>query len=561
MKRRKQLLGLILAFCFAVSCIMPIAASAAVTVPKFDPNGGSWVGGGISVKDALIEAGVYVVPDSNPTYSYREFKGWFSEKYIGDVPDEVCPVELFEEDHIYYAGWKSKEYDINYFNLLPGADNSRNPKKFKMTEAAANPIILYPASKEGYGFDGWHYESGGAKVEQIDKDFTTSNYIILDASWFYKLKETVTGYVGTQIRVTLALADGSIDMSGCKFSVASGYTLPDGLTLDSDKGVISGTPTTAFSGTVKLDINPSPIRTDGYVQNYAELNINITNAPQNNSNNSARTFYNVKFESNGGTAVETQRVRKYSRAEEPTAPTKDDCEFDGWYSNEALTEKFDFSKQIVKNITLYAKWTAENDSGSIDDDNDNADNDSSDNPFDDVTEDDWFYDDVMYVNDNGLMNGISNGVFAPNEIITRGMFVTVLYRMEGRPEVEKTVPFEDIDLDAYYADAVIWAKKNGIVKGISETEYAPNDNVLREQIAAIMLRYARYKGIAPTGAWAIRLEYTDADQISDYAVEGVMYCTMKNIMQGKADNKFAPKDSSRRAEIAAILRRFIENNK
>lgn len=182
-------------------------------------------------------------------------------------------------------------------------------------------------------------------------------------------------------------------------------------------------------------------------------------------------------------------------------------------------------------------------------------------PFTDVSEDDWFFEYVKYVNENGLMSGVTADRFAPGKTLTRAMLVTVLYRAEGEPASEGIIPFTDVTPDSYYADAVVWAAKNGIVKGVSETKFAPDQNVTREQIAAIIYRYAEYKGIAPAGAWAVKLNYSDTAEISDYAVEGVMYCSMKGIMQGKNDNMFAPKANATRAEIAAILNRFIEGNR
>ena len=176
----------------------------------------------------------------------------------------------------------------------------------------------------------------------------------------------------------------------------------------------------------------------------------------------------------------------------------------------------------------------------------------------------WATESVDYAYSNGLMNGTSDTYFSPDEPLTRAMLVTVLYRNEGEPVVEDgvlDVLFADIDMGAYYANAVIWAKQNGIVMGYSETEFAPDDNITREQIASIMFRYAQYKEVSPEGAWAIRLDYTDLADISDYAAQGIMYCKLKGIMQGKDENKFAPKDNATRAETAAILKRFIEANK
>lgn len=162
---------------------------------------------------------------------------------------------------------------------------------------------------------------------------------------------------------------------------------------------------------------------------------------------------------------------------------------------------------------------------------------------------------------NGLFSGKTDTAFAPNEIISRAMMVTVLYRAEGEPEITGTATFADVDANAYYAKAVAWGQQNGMIKGYSETEFAPDESITREQIAAIIYRYAQYKGVAPTGAWAIRLDYADLAEISDYAAEAVMYCKLKGIMQGKDNNNFAPQDNATRAEIAALMHRFIEANK
>lgn len=176
--------------------------------------------------------------------------------------------------------------------------------------------------------------------------------------------------------------------------------------------------------------------------------------------------------------------------------------------------------------------------------------------FEDVAETDWFYPYIDYVYQNGLMKGAEQTLFAPNDNLTRAMLVTVLYRAEGEPESAQAAAFTDVSADSCYSAAISWASLNGIVSGITETEFAPDQNITREQIAAIVYRYAEYKKIAPTGAWAIKLDYSDISEISDYAAEGVMYCTLKGIMQGNENNSFAPSSFATRAEAAAILCRI-----
>ena len=114
-------------------------------------------------------------------------------------------------------------------------------------------------------------------------------------------------------------------------------------------------------------------------------------------------------------------------------------------------------------------------------------------PFTDVREADWFYDDVVYAYENGLFSGTSDTTFSPNASMTRAMLVTVLYRLEGQPTVSGRSGFSDVKLNSYYEDAVTWAADNGIVNGTGATTFSPNANVTREQMAAILYRYAQYK--------------------------------------------------------------------
>lgn len=142
------------------------------------------------------------------------------------------------------------------------------------------------------------------------------------------------------------------------------------------------------------------------------------------------------------------------------------------------------------------------------------------------------------------------------------MFVTVLYRAEGEPEMlNKSIPFADVKSDMYYANAVNWAQQNGIVNGVTETEFAPDDSITREQIAAIMFRYAQFKGNDTTqGGMAVR-EFSDYEDISDYALSAMTWAVNTRLITGKGENTLAPQDNATRAEIAAILQRFIETNK
>lgn len=160
------------------------------------------------------------------------------------------------------------------------------------------------------------------------------------------------------------------------------------------------------------------------------------------------------------------------------------------------------------------------------------------------------------------MNGVTETQFAPNDTLTRAMLVTVLYRNEGEPAVSKSLPFADIGMSAYYTNAVIWAKQNGIVNGVNESEFEPDTKITREQIAAIMHRYAKYKGYdVSVGENTNIFSYDDAESISEYAVASMQYVVGSGILKGKSASTLNPQDLTTRAEIAAVLQRFIESNK
>jgi len=172
----------------------------------------------------------------------------------------------------------------------------------------------------------------------------------------------------------------------------------------------------------------------------------------------------------------------------------------------------------------------------------------------------WYHADTDYVLKNGLMNGTGNKLFSPNASVTRAMLVTILHRLEGEPTVETGSSFLDIHKSAYYSDAVIWAQQNGIVNGISETAFAPNNKLTREQIAAILHRYAQYKGIdVATGE--SNLPFDDADEISGYALSAMKWACSTGLIKGRTPSILSPKGDATRVEIAAILHRFIEATK
>ncbi|MEF2243794.1 S-layer homology domain-containing protein [Paenibacillus sp. IITD108] len=180
------------------------------------------------------------------------------------------------------------------------------------------------------------------------------------------------------------------------------------------------------------------------------------------------------------------------------------------------------------------------------------------NPFADVKSEDWFYSAVTYAYGNGLMKGTEADKFSPESGLTRGMVVTVLYRFAGEPNASSlSNPFNDVVNGKYYTDAVKWAAANGIVSGLGNGRFAPDDYVTREQMALMLLNYELYSGKIPHDIVMDR-EFADWNNISDWAKSAVNRLTIQGIISGKLKNLFDPKGNATRAEFATVLYRFAE---
>ncbi len=207
-------------------------------------------------------------------------------------------------------------------------------------------------------------------------------------------------------------------------------------------------------------------------------------------------------------------------------------------------ERYTFEK-VAKAHTIAASFQKESDKAAW-------------NPFADVRADDWFYESVQYVYEHDLMLGTSDTTFSPAASTERGMIVTILWRMEGRPEAADAQNFSDVQSGAYCAEAVAWANENGIVLGYGNGRFGPKDTITREQLAAILYRYARYKG-ADMGAGGTLDRFTDAAEISDYAREAMAWAVEQGIITGKSGGVLAPKGQATRGETAAMLMRYLQD--
>lgn len=177
--------------------------------------------------------------------------------------------------------------------------------------------------------------------------------------------------------------------------------------------------------------------------------------------------------------------------------------------------------------------------------------------FSDVHPSDWYHDAVTYVSENELMNGTSGTTFGPNDTTSRGMIVTILYRLAGSPDMPDGnwgYPYADVDASAYYSTPVYWARENDLVTGYSDTQFGPNDPITREQMAAILYRYADYLGLDTNNGFIPDkyYEFPDYQTVSRYASKAMSWCVNHGVING-SNGKLNPQGTATRAEVAQIL--------
>ena len=260
------------------------------------------------------------------------------------------------------------------------------------------------------------------------------------------------------------------------------------------------------------------------------------------------TYYTLHFETDGGSAITDMREAYNTRISLTRyVPTRQGHTFNGWYSDSSLTNQVS-EVSLTKNMTVYAGWRADENPDTVA------------NPFTDASEKDWFYNDTMFVYKNGLMLGTSKTLFSPHGTVTRGMMATILWRMEGSLAPKGENSFTDVEAGRWYADAITWATENGIFAGYSKDKFGPDDPITREQLTAIFYRYADYKGYKLTVTGNLD-KFEDADKITDYAKTVMQWAVGNGLIKGKAETLLDPQGTATRAEIAAMLHRFVENTK
>ena len=245
------------------------------------------------------------------------------------------------------------------------------------------------------------------------------------------------------------------------------------------------------------------------------------------------TSYTLTFEANGGSAVDTLSKASGTAVDlNGYKPTRDGYAFAGWYSDAALTTKVT-SITLIKNTTVYAKWTAK-----------------SANPFADVPDNAYYHDAVLWAAEKNITGGTSNTTFSPNMTCTRAQMAVFLWRAEGSPEpTSSSCPFSDMAQNAYYYKAVLWAVEQGITAGTSTTTFGPDNTITRGQAATFLWRAAGKPSASSSNPFA--------DVSPDaYYYTAVLWVAEKRISNGTSATTFSPSNSCTRAQIVTFLYRY-----
>lgn len=419
------------------------------------------------------------------------------------------------------------------FNPNNGDKSSRQDVVWSK-DGATLEVPTPDPTKEGYTFEGWYYDNNGVNTEW---DFETDKArytMTLTAQW---KANTYTVTVENDGNGT-ASADPAFAKMGAEVSLTampnSGYHFKKWEVV---------------SGDVEIENNKFTMpAADVTVKAIFERN---ASSGGSGGGGGGTTYYTLTFETNGGGSMQAIRAARGKTLDlSAYTPMRDGYDFGGWYADKDLTQRITEIK-LSGSKTVYADWKKR----------EPDEPDAVKNPFADVNAGDWFYRDVLFSYEKGLMSGMDAAAFAPYANTTRAQIAVIFYRMEGSPAVEGENSFTDVvrgSGTAWFYDAVTWAQQNGIMGGYDNSSFAPNDPITREQLAAIFYRYAQYKGYDTTqGGMAIR-EFGDYESISDYAMSAMAWAMNTGLVKGDS-NLLYPNGTATRAEIAAMLHRFVEN--
>lgn len=391
--------------------------------------------------------------------------------------------------------------------------------------------------------DGYTLESIGATSGAYKNIKTPSELGLANTYRITKITDNLTVTITT--RNDTSEPDTGSNLRTVTFD-ATGGTASEAALQTKEDGTLPYLPTASrsnytFDGWYSAADNGTEITTDTvFSENqtvYAHWTYNGSSSGDGDGGN--RTYHGLTFETNGGSSIPYKEFPDGTTVETENYTTmRDGYRFIGWYSDRELTDKI---TRIAMDAdkTIYAGWSLIN-------------------PFTDIRESDWFYEDVMYAYEKGLMIGMGDQAFCPDFTTTRGMIVTILYRMEGTPDRSGKCSFEDVPSGAYYESAIIWATNNGIVLGYGNGCFGPEDLITREQMVAILCRYAKSKGVDTTQKDISLRAFNDYRSISSYAIDAMEWAVNNGIIQGYNGN-LMPTGNATRAQVAAILHRFGEH--
>ncbi len=408
-------------------------------------------------------------------------------------------------------------------------DNSSRQEVYWKKEGAPLIAPIPKPTKEEHTFEGWYYDNKG---ENRKWDFETDRArytMTLTAKWkanTYNVTVENDGNGTASADPASAKMDDKVELIA---TPKSGYHFKEWEVI---------------SGNVKIEDNKFTMP----AENVTVKAIFERNASSSGGGGGGTTYYTLTFETNGGGSMQAIRAARGKTLDlSAYTPMRDGYDFGGWYADKDLTQRITEIK-LSGSKTVYADWKK-------------REPDAVKNPFADVNAGDWFYRDVLFSYEKGLMSGMDAAAFAPYANTTRAQIAVIFYRMEGSPAVEGENSFTDVvrgSGTAWFYDAVTWAQQNGIMGGYSNSSFAPNDPITREQLTAIFYRYAQYKGYDTTqGGMAIR-EFDDYESISDYAMGAMAWAVNTGLVKGDS-NLLYPKGTATRAELAALFHRFAEN--
>ena len=480
-----------------------------------------------SMDSVTVKAGTnYILPDCGFTApDDQEFKAW----EIGGTEYKVGDSYTVNGDTEIKALWENSVITPITYTVTVTTEGNGTASANPSTAEALTEITLTAKPDEGYRFKEWEVISGGVTITN-DKFLMPNDNVEVKAIFEKDAPPAPTEFIVT------------FDGNGGTPSVGSMTTTNQKLT---------SLPSASRSGSYSFDgwytekSGGTKITTDTVFHANTTVYAHWTYIGGGGGYNPPVTYYTLRFETGGGSDIPSVR-EAYNAYIDLTGyvPTWRGHTFIGWYSERSLTNKVS-GVYLTKDMTVYAGWRVDENPG------------TGANPFTDVSEKDWFYGDVMFVYENGLMLGTSKTLFSPYGTATRGMMATILWRMEGSPAPKGKNSFTDVEAGKWYADAITWTAENGIFAGYGKDKFGPDDPITREQLAAIFYRYADYKGYDLTVKGNLD-KFKDADKITDYAKTAMQWAVGSGLVKGKSGNLLDPQGTATRAEIAAMLHRFIE---